>query len=200
MIILSKFHNLGILISFISILFITSGLVTLPYAKTIRPPLSKKIDKGHNHTHNNDPKTHFDLKAQKRMGIYHYNEGNQFLRQSNWEEAIKNYKMALHHNKHFEEAYINLSTAYMIGKLFKKSLKTLNTLKKINPKHPLLYYNLACYYSLQGNTALGLESLRLAIANGFKNLVTLKTDPDLKLLRSEPQFKNLQQLIEGNLQ
>ena len=77
--------------------------------------------------------------------------------------------MALHHNEYFEEAYINLSTAYLNKKSFKLSLKTLKTLESINPKHPLLHYNFSCYYALLGNIPKGIESLSQAIANGFKN-------------------------------
>ena len=138
---------------------------------------------------------HLDPEAQKRMGIYHYNEGNKLLEQNKWEEAIRNYKMALYHNKNFEEAYINLSTAYLGGKQFKASLKTLNTLQRISPKHPLLHYNLACYYALTENTTLGIKSLRQAVANGFKNLHAMGEDPDLKNLRSDPRFKELQKSL-----
>ena len=85
----------------------------------------------------------------------------------------------------------------MNGKQFKASLKTLNTLQKVNPKHPLLHYNLACYYALTGNTSLGVESLKLAVANGFKSLQALKTDPALENLRHNPQFKELQSLLSN---
>ena len=87
--------------------------------------------------------------------------------------------MALHHNKNFEEAYINLSTAYLGKKQFKSSLKTLNTLESINPRHPLLHYNFACYYALLGNITMGIESLKQAISNGFKNHRILEKDPDI---------------------
>ena len=50
-----------------------------------------------------------------------------------------------------------------------------------------------CTYLITGcNSGLGLESLKRSIVNGFKNLQTLKTDPDLKNIRSDPQFKELQ--------
>ena len=40
-------------------------------------------------THNHKETNHQDPKSQKRMGIYHYNEGNKFLKQNNYEEATK---------------------------------------------------------------------------------------------------------------
>ena len=164
--------------------------------KQSAPSISPKgTDKGLVHDHGKKDMDHLDLEAQKRMGIYHYNEGNNFLKQNNLEEAISNYKMALHHNKKFEEAYINLSTAYLNTKQFESSLKTLNTLESINPRHPLLHYNFACYYSLLGNISMGIKSLKQAVSNGFKNHRILKTDPDIESLRQDSRFKELQSLL-----
>ena len=145
--------------------------------------------------HNHDETNHQDPQSQKRMGIYHYNEGNILLKQSNFEEAISNYKMALHHNKDFEESYINISTAYLSTKQFDLALKYLNILKSINPSHPFLHYNLACYYSLLGKTAMGMESLKEAIQNGFNDQKILKSDPDIENLRQSHQFGELKKLF-----
>tara|TARA_B100001105_G_scaffold182713_1_gene147788 strand:+ start:170 stop:694 length:525 start_codon:yes stop_codon:yes gene_type:complete len=167
------------------------------YLKQSEKPTSAngKSNKELIHVHNEEKTDHKSPEAQNRMGIYHYNEGNKFLKQNKIEDAIKNYKMALHHNEYFEEAYINLSTAYLNKKSFKLSLKTLKTLESINPKHPLLHYNFSCYYSLLGNIPKGIESLKQAISHGFKNHQILKTDPDIKNLRQNPQFRELQSLL-----
>ena len=147
------------------------------------------------HDHDKEEIDHKNPEAQKRMGIYHYNEGNKFLKQNKPEEAIRNYKMALHHNKFFEEAYINLSTAYLRKKNFILSAKNLDTLESINPKHPLLHYNYACYYSLLGNIPEGIKSLSLAISYGFKNYQNLEIDSDIDNLRKSPQFQKLWSLL-----
>ena len=179
-----------------SIIFITADQMGF-YLKQSEKPTSAngRINKGLIHAHNEEKKDHNSPEAQKRMGVYHYNEGNKLLKQKKTEEAIKNYNMALHHNNRFEEAYINLSTAYLNKKNFKLSLKTLNTLESINPNHPLLHYNFSCYYALLGNIPKGIESLNQAIANGFKNHQILETDPDIENLRQNPRFKELQSLL-----
>jgi len=179
-----------------SIIFLTTDQMGF-YLKQSEKPTSAngKSNKELIHVHNEEKTDHKSPEAQNRMGIYHYNEGNKFLKQNKIEDAIKNYKMALHHNEYFEEAYINLSTAYLNKKSFKLSLKTLKTLESINPKHPLLHYNFSCYYALLGNIPKGIESLNQAIANGFKNHQTLETDPDIENLRQNPRFKELQSLL-----
>jgi len=179
-----------------SIIFLTTDQMGF-YLKQSEKPTSAngKSNKGLTHVHNEEKTDHKSPEAQKRMGVYHYNEGNKLLKQNKTEEAIKNYNMALHHNNRFEEAYINLSTAYLNKKNFKLSLKTLNTLESINPNHPLLHYNFSCYYALLGNVPKGIESLKQAIANGFKNHQILETDPDIENLRQNPQFRELQSLL-----
>ena len=179
-----------------SIIFLTTDQMGF-YLKQSEKPTSAngKSNKELIHVHNEEKTDHKSPEAQNRMGIYHYNEGNKFLKQNKIEDAIKNYKMALYHNEYFEEAYINLSTAYLNKKSFKLSLKTLKTLESINPKHPLLHYNFSCYYSLLGNIPKGIESLKQAISHGFKNHQILKTDPDIKNLRQNPQFRELQSLL-----
>ena len=175
-----------------AIVFISSDQILHQKGQTVQPLAPEGIDGGHIHSLDEGDVDHSDPEAQKRMGIFHYNEGNKFLKQNDWEQAIRNYKMALHHSKNFTEAYINLSTAYLNGKQYEASLETLNSLKAIQPEHPLLHYNLACYYSLTGDTASGLASLQLSLDNGFTNLENLKTDPDLENLRQNPKFKEWQ--------
>ncbi|PIQ97939.1 MAG: hypothetical protein COV67_01555 [Nitrospinae bacterium CG11_big_fil_rev_8_21_14_0_20_56_8] len=134
---------------------------------------------------------HSSPENQKRMGIFHYNEGNKFLKQGDIEEAIRNYKMALHHNPEFQETQVNLSTAYLHARRYDDALTTLSGLEKINPKNPYLHYNLACYYSLTGKVEPGLESLAKALELGFPDRNSVETDPDLENLRQAEGFKSM---------
>jgi tetratricopeptide (TPR) repeat protein len=184
--------NLKLILLLIAIglfFYIAKGLV-LNSQKIITQKTTSPYN-NENNPHDHDETDHQDPQSQKRMGIYHYNEGNNLLKQGNFEEAIKNYKMALRHNKDFEESYINISTAYLSTKQFDLALKYLNILKSINPSHPLLHYNFACYYSLLGKTAMGMEALKEAIQKGFGDQKMLKSDPDMENLRQNHQFGEL---------
>ena len=79
------------------------------------------------------------------------------MRKGSWEEAIQNYKMALHHDKTLFEVYINLSTTYLKNKKYQQAFKTLEELKSMQPRNPMLHYNLACYYSLIGNIDIAIK-------------------------------------------
>ena len=149
----------------------------------------EKDDPTHDHGHGGEEIDHSSPEAQRRMGVFHYNEGNKFLNKGNREEAITHYRMALHHNKNFEEVYVNLSTAYLSEKKFDESRKTLSTLEKINPLNPSLHYNLACYHALAEQDGPALKALQRAVELGFKNFKSVESDPDLKNLRSSPKFE-----------
>lgn len=56
------------------------------------------------------------------------------------------------------------------------------------PDLPDLYYNVACYYALAGDTELAFEWLHEAIDRGFGRLELMKTDPDLATLRTDARF------------
>lgn len=131
---------------------------------------------------------HSDPANNKRMGFYHYNEGNKALKEGKWEEAVSNYKMALHHNPDSVETLVNLSTTYMRMELYDSAREVLGSLEKKSPANPLLFYNLACYYSLTKQVELSLGALQQAVKAGYKNTGEIKKDPDLENLRKYPGF------------
>ena len=127
---------------------------------------------------------------EKRMGVFHYNEGNKNYKAGQFEEAIINYRKALHHKKNFKEAIINLSTAYMKNSDFNTALKTLQKGMMLDHKNPHILYNYACYYSLLGQSEASLKKLKEAIEFGFTQFKKIQTDPDLENLRLSDEFRN----------
>ena len=124
-----------------------------------------------------------DPVKQRRMGIYHYNEGNKFLGDGQYDQAIHNYEMALSHDPEIHEVYINLSTVYLKLQNYQRAAQTLETLRAKKPDLPALHYNLACYYSLTQQTELSLNALKKAVDSGDIRVEDLKTDPDLSHVR-----------------
>lgn len=148
---------------------------------------SELHDPSHDDPSHDDPS---DPESERRMGIFHYNEGNKSLKEGQWEQAVSNYKMALHHDKNFVEVYVNMSSAYLMGKQYKEAQEALKTLRGIDAAHPNLHYNWACYYSLTGNLEAALRSIKQAVALGFKDRGQIETDPDLENLRQDENFSD----------
>jgi hypothetical protein len=162
-------------------------------------------DPGHSHEHAGSPDSPnsldkafskapdpgaipIDPVREHRMAIFHYNEGNKFLKKD-WGKAVENYKMALHHDPALSPAYINMSSAYIRGQQYAKARQTLETLKTYAPDHPALYYNLACYFSLTHQEKESLEALEKSFQLGYKNRGDVHIDPDLANLRQTPEFQ-----------
>lgn len=141
------------------------------------------------HTH--PEMDHSSPEAQRRMAIYHYNEGNQHLKAGQWTRAVDQYEMALAHSTELPQVYLNLSTAMLKQKKFKEALSRLRRLEQLAPDLPELHYNLACYFALTGNLEEGVQALENAFRKGYNNRADLDSDPDLEALRPLPRFKQL---------
>ena len=130
-----------------------------------------------------------DPVKQRRMGIHHFNEGNRFLGEDQYEQAIHNYEIALNHDPEIYEVYINLSTVYLQQKDYQRASQTLATLRAKKPDLPALHYNLACYYSLTQQTDLSLKALMRALDLGYPRVADIATDPDLSQVRQTPGYR-----------
>ncbi len=91
----------------------------------------------------------------------------------------------------------NLEILVEVGNLytrlgqFKEGLKVDEKLVKINPKEAIFHYNLACSQSLLGQIDLAIESLKHAIALGYRNFDYLVKDADLENARKDRRFQEL---------
>jgi tetratricopeptide (TPR) repeat protein len=154
---------------------------------------SKKMEGSHKEGSHNEGSKGQNIsqeEKERRMGIFHYNEGNKSFKEGRYDEAIGNYKKALHHNKTLKEATINLSTAYMKNLNFEEALETLKVGMALDSKNPHIHYNYACYYSLIDQPKASMEELQEAVHLGFTNFKQIETDPDLEKLRQSPEFKS----------
>jgi len=59
----------------------------------------------------------------------------------------------------------------------------------------LVFYNLACSYSLNGDFGLAAASLESALTLGYRDFKWLARDPDLRSLRKHPLFRPIRDKI-----
>jgi len=78
---------------------------------------------------------------------------------------------------------------------FERSLAIDRQLSKLEPKNPLVHYNLACSYSLNGDFDLAAASLEKALCFGYRDFKWLARDPDLRQLRKHPSFSTIKNKI-----
>ena len=72
-----------------------------------------------------------------------------------------------------------------------QAIDALDRARRHNPENPLLHYNLACYWSLAGNSSRAIDELGEALELD-PNLRTMIVDePDFERLRGTPDFDRL---------
>ncbi len=76
-------------------------------------------------------------------------------------------------------------------------LKVDEQLARLRPSDPTVLYNLACSYSLTGETSAAIEALHRALGAGYRDFKWLSQDPDLENLREHPEFAAVRAKIKS---
>jgi tetratricopeptide (TPR) repeat protein len=74
-------------------------------------------------------------------------------------------------------------------------LKIDQHLATLRPRDSLVFYNLACSYSLTGNFDDAVTALESAITLGYRDFKWLAQDPDLQELRKQPAYRRIRARI-----
>ena len=78
---------------------------------------------------------------------------------------------------------------------FEDGLKVDEHLSELEPRNPLVFYNLACSYSLTDQFDRAVAALEQALDLGYTDFKWLAKDPDLKKFRSHEHFKRIEDKI-----
>lgn len=116
-------------------------------------------------------------------------QGMNYMRGRDYENAIKEFTLAIEKHAAYDVAYSNRAVAYMQQKKFNKALDDLKKAEEINAANPTVHYNFVALYSLQNQLDRSLDSLDRCLELGFNNYDALRGDPDLNNVRKHPEFK-----------
>jgi tetratricopeptide (TPR) repeat protein len=78
---------------------------------------------------------------------------------------------------------------------YDRSLKVDEQLSRLEPRNPLVFYNLACSYSLNREFDRAAASLDKALSLGYRDFKWLAKDPDLRPLRQHPLYRSIETKI-----
>lgn len=92
-------------------------------------------------------------------------------------------------NERFLSALIMLGDLYTQRGLYEKGLAIDEKLSRLKPEDPVVFYNLACSYSLLNRVGDSLAAIKKAIALGYDDFEHLGQDLDLKNLFRDVRFK-----------
>jgi cytochrome c-type biogenesis protein CcmH/NrfG len=95
----------------------------------------------------------------------------------------------------YVEALQILGDHYTQRGRFDHSLKVDRQLSRLEPRNPLVFYNLACSYSLNSEFDMAAAALERALVLGYRDFKWLARDPDLRPLRKHPLFRTIEDTI-----
>jgi len=89
----------------------------------------------------------------------------------------------------FIDALQILGDAYTKTGQWEKGLLIDKRLARLCPDNPLVFYNLACSYSLMSRLDAAFAALTKAVKLGYADAMWLAKDPDLENLRTDSRFE-----------
>ena len=78
---------------------------------------------------------------------------------------------------------------------YSHSLRVDQQLSRLQPGNPLVFYNLACSHSLNGELTQAASALEKALLLGYRDFKWLAQDPDLHQLRQHPLYRRIESKI-----
>lgn len=115
-------------------------------------------------------------------------EGEALRALGEWQRSIVSLTAVTEQSPERVEAWLGLGWCLKrLGRLH-DAIDVLRQGLQGSPRQPILFYNLACYYSLDGNVAAAVEHLSQAIAidDRFRDLTDAERDFDP--IRRDPRF------------
>ncbi len=152
-----------------------------PSAKEGVPPA--QLGKG-----STDPVAQAEIPTEAKLNMQ---QGMNYMRGKDWDNAIKEFTVAIQKHPKYDVAYSNRAVSYMQQKKFNKAMDDLKEAEKINPKNATVHYNFVSLYSLQNQLDRALDSLDRCLELGFNNYDALRIDPDLNNVRKHPEFRKI---------
>ena len=95
----------------------------------------------------------------------------------------------------YVEALQILGDHYTQRGRYEHSLQVDKQLSNLEPCNPLVFYNLACSYSLNGELDMAAVALEKALSLGYRDFKWLARDPDLQKLRKHPSYRTIEDKI-----
>lgn len=114
-----------------------------------------------------------------------------YQQDGNAEAARASFVEATKVDESYAEGFIGVGMTYKARDRLDEALDWYKKALEANPAVGDAYYNIGCVYAVRGDKEQALRYLRIALLNGYVQLDTLLTDPDLKGLAGDPQFEKL---------
>ena len=101
---------------------------------------------------------------QKKIADAHYNCGNAYFMQGDFDRAIQDYSETIKLNPHFADAYNNRGKAYFMQGDFDRAIADFNKAIKLKPNYAIAYNNRGIACGNKGDFDYAIQNFNRAIA------------------------------------
>ncbi len=122
---------------------------------------------------------------------------SKLLQENKYNEAIEAYKEILKNDDTNSMAWYYLGSAEYSIKDYEESIKSY-TMASEGLTGPIVRYNLACVYALNGDKEKALDALQDAANKGYGQYKAMLADNDLASLKNEKQFNEISEQVKIN--
>lgn len=119
------------------------------------------------------------------------------MKRSQIDFEIEFFERILSRDPNYVEVLIQLSELFSRKGCHRRALLVDQRLARLRPDDPMIAYNLACSYAVLKCANEALEALRGAIRAGYADLDYMALDPDLAILRSNPEYLRIVHALES---
>jgi tetratricopeptide (TPR) repeat protein len=124
-------------------------------------------------------------------------EANKLLKEKKYEEAVTAYNDILKTDEDNTMAWYNLASAEYNLKYYDNAITAYQNAMK-NLAGPIVRYNIACAYALNGNKEMALKYLQEAADKGFAQYQLMASDNDLAGIKNAKKFSEIMEQVKKN--
>lgn len=110
-------------------------------------------------------------------------------RAGRYQEALHFYARALAYNPRYVPGYFHRGITYVNTKEYEKSIREFRRVLELDPTESAAYYNIACCFSLMGDTEKANRWLKKSVDQGFHDFAHMAQDSDLDNIRNTEAYK-----------
>jgi hypothetical protein len=107
------------------------------------------------------------------------------------EEARAKFIESVQVDPTYSQGHVGVGVTYYLRDRYDEALTHYKAGLEADPGNRDAYYNMACVYALKGEKEQALRYLQIAVLNGYVELDTFASDPDLKSLHGDADFEAL---------
>lgn len=130
------------------------------------------------------------------VGEVHGLKGEALRQLEEYDPALVAYSRALAEQPTSVDLLMGMAWCYKRVGLLEQAIAATEQAYRVSPKEPILMYNLACYYALNGDKAQALSRLGRALRMDGSLRKLVANEPDFDPLRDDPDF----QLVVGDVE